>query len=481
MSPRFSEHFGLKKTQAELDFVDIELERDFPLFVDPYAISITPGEWHARCADVIVSFFSELIGKIVSKNELGAQQMLEHLQEANDTRFGLSSGKPRGRGIGQGYSDRLYRQFTSSKAAVSGQLSDISDCELMIEGIGPDRISDMTINIIRYELIKYTQAQCSFWNIPMSMVPSGPCWNKESSDWINLYVNLPVYEYSRILLVPKSIVRFRGIINHMEYYEKFVLNYLEAEHLRANSSLVAVLKNGRRKVYKRDLKEQMPPKKDNIANFVGGHPETLNNYKLRVASQDRMLGPERIESLHDTPRPIEPMGMAADLTNIEPGAAGANRFHLLIESILSYVFYEDLMNPVKEERIHDGRKRVDIYYDNCCKDGFFKALWQLHGIKCPYLVVECKNYSEDVANPEFDQLSGRFSESRGKVGLLICRSIDDKASCLKRCRDTYLDNRGVIIVLEDKDIVALLEKRYKHTKEQVDAYMSRKLRDIIIG
>jgi hypothetical protein len=35
----FSRAFGLDKTQAELDFVDVDLERDAPLFVDPFAIS----------------------------------------------------------------------------------------------------------------------------------------------------------------------------------------------------------------------------------------------------------------------------------------------------------------------------------------------------------------------------------------------------------------------------------------------------------
>ena len=37
---RFSEHFQLGMTQYELDFVDIPLETDIPLFIDPYAISI---------------------------------------------------------------------------------------------------------------------------------------------------------------------------------------------------------------------------------------------------------------------------------------------------------------------------------------------------------------------------------------------------------------------------------------------------------
>jgi len=37
--PHFSELFGLNKTQLQLDFVDVELDTDIPLFIDPFALS----------------------------------------------------------------------------------------------------------------------------------------------------------------------------------------------------------------------------------------------------------------------------------------------------------------------------------------------------------------------------------------------------------------------------------------------------------
>ena len=33
---RISEIFNLNKSQAELDFVDIDIEKDLPLFIDPF-------------------------------------------------------------------------------------------------------------------------------------------------------------------------------------------------------------------------------------------------------------------------------------------------------------------------------------------------------------------------------------------------------------------------------------------------------------
>ena len=64
---------------------------------------------------------------------------------------------------------------------------------------------------------------------------------------------------------------------------------------------------------------------------------------------------------------------------------------------------------------------------------------------CPYVYVECKNYTGEVANPEIDQLSGQFSNRRGRVGILTCRELED--NFIKRCADTYEDERGLVIPL----------------------------------
>lgn len=70
-----------------------------------------------------------------------------------------------------------------------------------------------------------------------------------------------------------------------------------------------------------------------------------------------------------------------------------------------------------------------------------------------------KNYGRDLGNPELDQLSGRFSPSRGQVGLLACRDFVDKKLFIQRCRDTAVDQRGYVIALDDGDLSALVDAR----------------------
>ncbi|EGJ5939847.1 hypothetical protein INA74_003403, partial [Escherichia coli] len=110
----------------------------------------------------------------------------------------------------------------------------------------------------------------------------------------------------------------------------------------------------------------------------------------------------------------------------------------------------------KQKKIHDGRKRIDITYNNEAKYGFFN--WLSQHYTCPRIYVECKNYTSEIANPELDQLSGRFSRNRGNVGILVCRKIEDKKLFRQRCLDTANDGRGFILSIDDDDLEKMCDE-----------------------
>jgi hypothetical protein len=106
--------------------------------------------------------------------------------------------------------------------------------------------------------------------------------------------------------------------------------------------------------------------------------------------------------------------------------------------------------PQKEAEIHEGRKRIDILYVNSGASPFWH--WLSEHYPAAHVIVECKNYGNDIANEELDQLAGRFSPSRGKIGLSLSRSFDNKDLFWKRCIDTAHDDREFIIPLDDEDL-----------------------------
>jgi hypothetical protein len=96
--PTFTRHFRLGKTQAELDFVDVPLARDIPLFLDPFAISQRPDRWAQDAHAHLVAFFQQVIDGIRTGRDQEARRLLNHLREPNETRLGLSRGRPQGVG-----------------------------------------------------------------------------------------------------------------------------------------------------------------------------------------------------------------------------------------------------------------------------------------------------------------------------------------------------------------------------------------------
>jgi hypothetical protein len=194
---RFSTVFGLSNRQADLDFVDLELSTDTPLYLDPYAIQIRHDEWSELCGDHIRSYFAQLLDALAKSDRERVKHLLSHLHEPNETRLGVSTGESRGRGIGLEKAEMLTTSLIRSKALRTGLLTDISETEMFIHGIGRDTISDLTTNVLRGVLAQYTVEQCTLHRIPTQDVfDIGPIWNIGSGDWEAQPLRLPIHNES---------------------------------------------------------------------------------------------------------------------------------------------------------------------------------------------------------------------------------------------------------------------------------------------
>lgn len=474
---KFSDAFGLKKTQAELDFVDIDLEGDTPLYVDPFALSIRKDAWSTRCTQQLVSFFQTIITALSHGDHDRAKMVLTNLDEPNETCLGKSKGRPRGKGVSGKQGFDLYQALADSEAAKTGVLSEIAECDLFIPGIGPDKVSDITTNVIRNHLCEYTRQQCELHGIPVADVPAGQFWDTDIDEWTGQYADLPIWQGEKFILVPKASVRFRMSLDSQEYYNHFMINFLQAEHLRAGSSLVKTFKrSGRRYVTKKSLKGLHPMSKGELYRFTKAHPQVLEVYK-RAERKERMDTNSSIDGGVDVPALCE--AMSASLKEIPVGTRHASDYHNLMIGVVEFLFFPNLIYPMKETPINEGRKRIDITYTNAARDGFFYRLHTTQNISSNMVMVECKNYSGDVANPELDQLVNRFSLNRGRFGILVARACTDPSLFLKRCRDTASAGNGIVIPIFDTDVHAMLDAIKLDKRYNIDERLNAILAQII--
>ncbi len=341
----------------------------------------------------------------------------------------------------------------------------------MIPGIGFDRISDITTNLIRGPLINYTQVMCEQACIPVETQDSGPLWDAENEQWFNRFVSLPRTPSGRLILIPKFIVRHGLHMNYDEYFQHYVLSHLQEVEIAAGTELVRTLKDGRKRVTKKDLKAKYGEGKSVAEEVTHAHPEILAEYRARKDKELPTPLSQEDLALVEGEEEIDWDALCSAVTTLPTGENDADAYHRAAQNLLTALFGAYLAFPKREFRIHDGRKRVDISFSNIATKGFFACVAQHY--PAAIVMFECKNSGSDVGNPALDQLAGRFSPSRGQHGFLVCRGFDDKQRFLERCRDTARDGRGFILPLDDGDFISLTALR----KDRKLAEMWKVLRD----
>lgn len=471
---KISKMFNLDKSQYELDFVDIDPDVDTPLFLDPYYISKCDFPFATRAHSTIRSYFEFLLALLRGNRIEQAEELFSHLGETNDVCLGMSRGKPRGHGMGPNDTKAIFKALMQSRAIHSGIMEDIEDFRIFVPNVDKDKVSDMTANLIKKHLIDYTVEQCNLHRIPLiNNVPSGLFWESREKAWSNQYTQRLVIHEKPILLVPKRIVSFTDKYTPGEYQQHFVLNFLQNENLRLGTSLVQKYKNGTEYVTKKSVKaHEGIIDKEYLARFTEQHPEVFADFKQRTSRKISSVDGSVLDNIN-----VEEVcaHLRSKLLTIPSGTDNANNYHNLIIGILELLLYPNLSSPRKEVEIHDGRKRIDITFDNSAEKGFFFTLPNKNALMiCPFVFVECKNYTGKVANPELDQLSGRFSNRRGRVGILACRKLDDGNAFIKRCADTYNDDRGLIIPIDDDDLHAALTEFPQKGTEGLEKILSAK-------
>lgn len=453
---RVSEIFDLGLTQGYLDFVDIDLDTDIEVFVDPTALRSLESPWGHACSSLVQQYFETVLNYIRNNQHTEAKELLSNLKERNEFHIGYSSGRSRGSAFGNKSADLVWDALCNSKAATTGLLQDIEDTCLLIDGIGKDMISDAVCNIIREPLIEYTVDMCNYYNIPLTAnIDSGPIWNQQTKAWENRFVSLPTVNGSIFLLIPRNIVRRKITYDFGDYYRNYILEEIRVEHIRKKSSLVHYLKkNGAPRVYIKDLREMYGnTKKSGIEQTIDREHIWAKYKSEKEALPKYPLSNDQFLEIQNLPQ-IDWDQLIQELDNISKGTENASLYEKHIEKILSALFYPNLNYPKKQAEIHNGRKRIDIQYINESKNGFFN--WLSINYAAAYIFVECKNYTNEIKNPEVDQLSGRFSPTRGQVGLLVFRDSDNQNLLDLRCKDTAKDHRGFMISLSDEDIKTLI-------------------------
>jgi SAM-dependent methyltransferase len=169
------------------------------------------------------------------------------------------------------------------------------------------------------------------------------------------------------------------------------------------------------------------------------------------------------------------------LLAISVGSSSARRYQEHVKIMLELLFRGELTNLELETDVFGGIKRLDILATNKGRSGFFHSLKADHQLLCPTIVIECKNYRHEVANPEFDQLGSRLGRKLGRVGVLAFRNSRKWEAVIRRCQSFFDNDEKLIIPLDDDDFVELLRLKSESDERGIEGFLDRRVLKVKTG
>lgn len=223
----FSDEFRIKKTNLD-DWFDPILTNDTKLFIDPFLIFEKNHKYFSNGHEKIIEFFNSGF-EIAAKSQpiirdVRYRQLLKMmiLPEVKEVCLGYASRGTEGAGSGGGFAKLIVAALYDSIKMGLNQIEHFEELGIFNEGIGCDRISDITANILKHELINYTQDVCKRHSVKCNwLFIKRFKYNLRIKRWEDGRFLLPENPYIKgraILLVPKVFLRHLPTLSSKEFY-----------------------------------------------------------------------------------------------------------------------------------------------------------------------------------------------------------------------------------------------------------------------
>ena len=307
----FSEYYGIDSSVVEhYGAVDISFVCDIPLFIDPMLIFNSEKEEYKKLHEEIIRYFHFLYQKAcdgLSNKELKAWF---EFNEVPNNWLGYSMSGNKGAALGKQYARFLYKniRFATNTNNIT-KSNHIEKIMLLYEGSGKDKISDLTVNLIKGFLCSYTEEFARKYldkKYIKKFHVEKAYFNYETESFVSKEYELPYITSEKgkkeyVLLTPKDILREdEPAINRKDFLDSYddVRSMIDNDSLRAyvnNYIAKAILEyEDNQKRNKRSVNERSVKKieKDAFKELAKEYPE-LYDYYIKYVENN----PEQVSKL----------------------------------------------------------------------------------------------------------------------------------------------------------------------------------------
>ncbi len=297
-----TDSYNLTLCQSHIDFVDVPLDNDLELFIDPFKLEVKGHDYITKMNYLLSKHFSHLIKLIKCEQKIEALKFINGCSEryTHGVHLGYSNSKY-GKSVGPTKTLKIYNSFSKSNAVKSGNLRDIEESILLLKDISYDTISDIILSICKEALLEYsTTQQAKKHGLNTKAYTIRVLDN--NSMWVDKKYNLPYNQQNPdeyIILVPKDIVTHNPRLTMDRAYSYMWYKLKNYENKELNLALALVIKGNvlDQPISKKDFQKIIPKTKDNIIAFFEQNPQELQliTQKYKMSSSNILSADKEIE------------------------------------------------------------------------------------------------------------------------------------------------------------------------------------------
>jgi len=261
------------------DFVDVFLNGDNRLFIDPSLIERGNDTWCKSATNIMNSFFDVLFSTIRSGGSTDI--LFAHAGEQNATKLGYGSNGRNGKGkTAKGLKDCLRGLYPLVQ-----EISTVSrpqDIPVFVPGFAEDCMSDLLTNILHGHINDFTAEQMKKYGRKPDSENVFFTWDMAIKEWVKVSRPCWLHNNKELLLVPKHIVRKNFLFNTGQYLRRVILERVREE-------------NNWQDMSKKDIEANISRDKENwsydyIVDYTKQQPEALCEYHKKLPSYYNEVG-----------------------------------------------------------------------------------------------------------------------------------------------------------------------------------------------
>ena len=427
--PRLTDHYGIYKSQADLDFAIQFFDEDIPLYVDPFLLWKSPSQQDNALHTTITNSFNYLNFLIKKQREDEAIKLLIDISECSEVGLGVSKTR-KGTKIGKKVAEDILRLFKDIPEYSQFGFTHFESIQLYISGISKDRISDITCNYLKSFLIDYTIEQCELNKIPTEGIILDSIYNYKTNVLdMNQKVYLPVNPSTKepLIFTPKRWLRFNTWINYEDYFQKYC---------------------PRDEIFNPDE----PEERVKVLNFNRENYGVIEDYiNSKVKNSDDCKN----DPLFSQIPVLSAKRKLKEILKLNTGKDGGAdiKYEELSVDLLSTLFYPHLDFAQAQSRTDSGRHIRDLIFYNNRDIDFLDEIFTEYNNR--QLVVEMKNVKE-ISRDHINQLNRYMQDNIGNFGVFLTRNPLSKAM-YENTINLWSSQRKCIIAITDEDLKLMVE------------------------